>query len=89
MHIRIIDRGRKWPRIANHLDGRECPHCGVGVFGPRAVAKHQADHEDMWQLLEELRKRTGITEEEIGGKWKWTAVVDSEDAGMDAIEEAG
>jgi len=87
--IRVFHHGRKWPRIPNHLDGRECPRCHVGVFGPAAQAAHDDDHADLDQLLDLVRSKLGITEEQMDGEWKWTAVMGDEPADPKAIEEAG
>lgn len=84
--FRIIHHDRRWPRVANHLDGRECPHCKATVHGGhRGQQGHEEWHEEMWALLDEFRKRTGMAEEDIdvGGGTRWTAVVEE---GFDAVE---
>ena len=87
MHHRIIHfhHDRKWARTNNHMDARHCPHCHATVHGDEGQKKHQqwhidqAEHEDrLAQTIEQLCKRTGITEESVELPWTWIAVVEDD-----------
>ena len=95
-HHIIYRRIRPWPAPKNHLAGRVCPTCGTTCHGWEGQDKMQKYHEDErdWRLgvidiLTELMKRTGMTEEQFvsrfGDEWSWGAeVTGTED---EAIEE--
>ena len=79
MRFMIVHHGRDWPRLANHMDLRECPVCHAAVPGNRQK-QHQEDHEDLWRwfaelevTMTELRKRTGLAEEAVEVPWSWSA----------------
>ena len=87
MHVSVTSRERRpWPRPRNHYDGRVCPTCHVTVHGPAAQTGHHKRHLDEagWrarvnELLEEVCKRTGLTEELVklaGDDWAWGAEVE-------------
>ena len=87
MHYAILHREKKaWPKPLNHLDGRVCPTCLVTVHGSNAQRDHHNRHitEAVWrarvnELLEEVCKRTGLTEELVklaGDDWSWGADVE-------------
>lgn len=85
--ITRVIHDRKWRRANNHMDARHCPHCGATVHGRAGQQAHQEWHETDWEffgdlkeLLTELRKRTGIAEEDVEVPWKWTAVVGGQEA---------
>lgn len=91
--VHIIHRdNRPWPRPKNHLDGRECPTCGITCHGSKAQAKHHRYHLEEREFrirlngwLGELAKRTGLAEEQFGGEWEWGAQITGTE---DEIEEA-
>jgi hypothetical protein len=87
MRFNVVHHGRKWRRVDNHLDARWCPHCGVTVHGNYGQHAHDRWHDEQDVLLEELCKRTGITEEEITGRSTWTAVVDDGPGELEAAEQ--
>ena len=76
VHIIHLTTAALAARPLNHLDGRECPTCGVTSRPPWAQAKHQNHHLtdapifgcgwNGW-LEEFAKRRTGMTEEEFGG----------------------
>ena len=87
MHVAILHRHAKpWPKPINHLDGRVCPTCWVTVHGSAGQRDHHNRHitEATWrarvnELLEEMAKRTGLTEELVrlaGDDWSWGADVE-------------
>lgn len=85
-------RPDKWARVDNHMDARHCPYCGATVHGKRGQGEHLAFHKRAWEdeselevLLGELRKRTGMAEEDVEVAGRWSAAVE----GFDAIEGPG
>lgn len=82
MRFQVI-HDRRWERALPHFDVRICPFCGALVFRAEGQKKHQADHEQLLQLMELVRERCGITEDD-DGQWAWTAEVTG---GRDALED--
>ena len=87
MRVAILHHNdRAWPRVLNHLDGRECPTCHATIHGQLAQRAHKKRHLDeaVWrnrvnELVEEMAKRTGLTEELVelaGDDWSWGAEVE-------------
>jgi len=64
------------------MDIRECPTCCAAVPKNRQQ-RHALHHQEMDEMLAELAKRTGITEESVEVPARWTAVVE---ASYEAVE---
>jgi hypothetical protein len=63
MHYRIIHADKRWKRVENHLDGRECPICHVTVHGHQAQRDHLERHKDdirLREIVDQLAARAGI-----------------------------
>jgi len=78
----VVHVGRDWPRVQNHMDVRECPTCCAAVPRNRQQ-RHALYHQEVDEMLAELAKRTGITEESVEVPARWTAVVE---ASYEAVE---
>ena len=94
--VRVVThRERPWPLPRNHMDGRVCPECGLTAHGWDGQRVHNQHHEKqkireaaLLELLSELAKRCGMTEEQVEllcDEWRWGAEVTGVE---DAIEEA-